>query len=179
MMSPPDPMNVRFYPELGGGVLIDMGCYTVSASRMVMQAEPVSVRAWQKFDKRFNVDVAGGAIVEFPGERLATLSWSFEATGLGHYSVIGRKGVIEVPRALVLGLMDFVPEALIVTVDRKGARSEETLPANDHYQLIVEAFGDAVLNGTPVPLPLKDSIANARVLDAIALSAREGREVRL
>ena len=98
---------------------------------------------------------------------------------MGCYTVIGRKGMIDVPRALVLGLMAFVPEALIVTVDSNGARKEETLPASDHYQLIVEAFGDAVLNGTPVPLSLKDSISNAKVLDALAISASEGRAVSL
>ncbi len=179
MMSPPDPDNVRLYPELGGGALLDMGCYTVSAARMIMGDEPVSVRAWQKIDERFDVDVGGGAILEFANGRLGTISWSFETTGLGHYSVLGRKGMIDVPRALVLGLMDFVPEALIVTIDSNGARKEETLPANDHYQLIVEAFGDAVLNGTPVPLSLRDSINNARVLDALATSASEGRAVNL
>jgi D-xylose 1-dehydrogenase (NADP+, D-xylono-1,5-lactone-forming) len=179
MMSPPDPKNVRLIPELGGGVLLDMGCYVASTARMVMQAEPLSVRGWQKIDSRFGVDVADGAVLEFPGGRMGVVSCSFETTGLGHYSVIGRNGMIEVPRGLVLGLMDFVPEALIVTVDRTGKRSEELLPANDHYQLIVEAFGDAVLNGKPVPLSPQESIGNAKVLDAWALSIRERRDVKI
>ena len=177
MMSPPDPKNVRFMPELGGGVLLDLGCSVVSSSRMIMQAEPVSVRGWQKIDRRFNVDVADGAVLEFPGGRMAVVSCSFETTGLGHYSVIGRHGMIEVPRGLVLGLGSFVPEALIITVDKNGARTEELLPADDHYQRIVEAFGDAVLNGMPMPLSPQESINNAKVLDAWAVSIRERRDV--
>jgi D-xylose 1-dehydrogenase (NADP+, D-xylono-1,5-lactone-forming) len=179
MMNPPDPKNVRMIPELGGGVLLDMGCYVASSSRMIMQAEPLSVRGWQKVDDRFGVDVADGAVIEFPGGRMAVVSCSFETTGLGNYSVIGRHGMIEVPRGLVLGLGKFVPEALIVTVDKNGKREEELLPATDHYQLIVEAFADAVLNDEPVPLPPQDSINNAKVLDAWAQSVREGREIRL
>lgn len=179
MMSPPDPKNVRFIPELGGGVLLDMGCYVVGASRMIMQAEPQSVRGWQKMDNRFGVDVADGAILEFPGGRMGVVSSSFETTGLGHYSVIGRHGMIEVPRALVLGLGNFLPEALIVTVDKNGKRTEELMPANDHYQLIVEAFGDAVLNDKPMPLSPQESINNAKVLDAWAQSIREGGDVKI
>lgn len=179
MMSPPDPQNVRMIPELGGGVLLDMGCYVVSASRMIMRAEPVSIRGWQKVDSRFGVDVADGAVLEFPGGRMSVVSCSFETTGLGHYSIIGRNGMIDVPRALVLGLGDFVPEALIVTIDKNGKRTEETMPANDHYQLIVEAFGDALLNGTPMPLSPQESIKNAKVLDAWAQSIKERRDVKI
>ena len=146
---------------------------------MIMQAEPLSVRGWHKIDKRFGVDVACGGILEFPGGRMATVSCSFEASGLGHYSVIGRKGMIEVPRALVLGLGKFVAEALIITVDKNGKRQEETMPANDHYQLVVEAFADALLKGEPVPLSPQDSINNAKVLDALAKSITEGRDVKL
>ena len=93
--------------------------------------------------------------------------------------MIGRKGLIDVPRGLVLGLGTFMPEALIVTVDRNGARQEELLPVHDHYQLVAEAFADAVLNGTPVPLTPQDSINNAKVLDAFATAVREGRDVRI
>ena len=179
MMSPPDPKNVRMIPQLGGGVLLDMGCYVVSSSRMVMQAEPLSVRGWQKMDDRFGVDVAGGAVLEFPGGRMAVVSCSFETTGLGHYSIIGRHGMIEVPRGLVLGLGSFVPEALIVTVDKNGKRTEELLPESDHYQLIVEAFADAVLNRKAAPLSPGESINNAKVLDAWAESVRGRCDARV
>jgi xylose dehydrogenase (NAD/NADP) len=179
MMSPPDPKNVRMIPELGGGVLLDMGCYAVSSARMIMRDEPISVRGWQKIDKRFGVDVSNGGTLEFPGGRMATISCSFETTGLGHYTVIGRKGMIDVPRGLVLGLGNFVAEALIITVDKNGKREEELMPPNDHYQLVVEAFADAILKGEPVPLSPQDSINNAKVLDAFARSVSEGRDIKL
>ena len=41
---------------------------------------------------------------------------------------------------------------------KNGARTEELLPADGHYQRIVEAFGDAVLNGPPMPLSAQESI---------------------
>jgi D-xylose 1-dehydrogenase (NADP+, D-xylono-1,5-lactone-forming) len=179
IMSPPDPSNIRMRPELGGGALLDMGCYTISVARMLYAVEPTAVRAWWKINDQFGVDMAAGGVLEFPGKRLALVSCSFEGTGNGFYSVIGRKGVIEAPRGIILGLGSRVGEALIVSVDADGKRVEETLAPVNHYQLMVEAFADAVLNKTPVPLSPADSLANMRVLDAFAQSAREGREVKL
>jgi predicted dehydrogenase len=179
IMSPPDPGNIRMRPELGGGALLDMGCYMVSVARMVFGCEPVAARGWWKIDPRFGVDVAAGGVLEFPGARAALVSCAFEGFGNGFYSIIGRKGVIEVPRGIILGLAPRVGEALIVTMDANGRRVEETIPSVDHYRLMVEAFADAVSNQTPVPLPLSDSLHNMRAIDAFARSAREAREVAI
>ena len=103
LMSPPDPNNVRFKRELGGGALLDMGCYGVSASRMVFGDEPSAVSAWWRIDEAMNVDVAAAGVLEFPRGRVAMVSCSFEGNGNGFYTIIGRKGTIEAPRALILG----------------------------------------------------------------------------
>ena len=146
---------------------------------MLLAAEPVAARGWWKQDKRFGVDVAAAGVLEFPGMRTAIVSCSFEGFGNGFYRVIGRKGVIEAPRGIILGLGTRVGEALIIRMDADGRRSEESIPPVDHYQLIVEAFADAVLNKTPVPLPPSNSLNNMRAIDAFARSAREGCEVRV
>lgn len=179
IMNPPDPNNIRMKPELGGGALLDMGCYMISVARMLFAAEPVAARGWWKQDNRFGVDVAAAGVLEFPGTRPALVSCSFEGFGNGFYRVIGRKGVIEAPRGIILGLGTRLGEALIIKMDADGRRSEESIPPVDHYRLIVEAFADAVLNKTPVPLPPSDSLNNMRAIDAFAQSARDGREVRL
>jgi D-xylose 1-dehydrogenase (NADP+, D-xylono-1,5-lactone-forming) len=178
IMSPPDPDNIRMKPELGGGALLDMGCYCVSSARMVFGEEPVAVRGWWRIDPRFGVDVADAGVLEFPGGKVAVISCSFETSGLGFYSVIGRKGVIEAPRGLILGVRTLVPEAVIVVIDADGRRQEELMPATNHYQLVVEAFADAILSGRPPPLAPSDSVKNAKALDAFIRSAREGYEVR-
>jgi predicted dehydrogenase len=179
IMNPPDPDNIRLKPDLGGGSLLDMGCYMISVARMVYASEPVAVRAWWRIDERFGVDVASAGTLEFLGGHVALVSCSFEGFGNGFYSIIGRKGVIEVPRGIIQGLGTRLGEALVVVMDEDGRRTEEVIAAADHYQLIVEEFADAILHKTEVPLPPSDSLANMRALDAFAQSAREGRDVRL
>jgi predicted dehydrogenase len=175
IMSPVDPANVRFKSELGGGALLDMGCYAIGAARMIYGEEPKALRAWWDIDERYNVDVAGAALLEFGGGRIASVSCSFKGSGQGSYVVIGRKGAIEVPRAFLPGLGTREPETLVIVVDGDGRRKEERIAAVDHYQLMVEAFADAVLSGAPAPLDPLDSIRNLDVIDAFIAAARSDR----
>ncbi len=174
LMDPPDPNNVRFDPTLGGGALLDMGCYVVHIARRMIGDEPVSVSAKWQVDEEFGVDVGVSALLEFPGGRSATVSCSFKGNGQGAYRVIGRRGTIDVPRAIIPGLDGRAPEALIHVVDDKGYRTEEVLAPVDQYQLMIEAFGNALLRGEPAPVPPQDAVRNMRVLDAIAEAARTG-----
>ena len=54
-------------------------------------------------DDAFRRRCRGAGVLEFPGARAAMVSCSFEGFGNGFYSIIGRKGVIEVPRGIILG----------------------------------------------------------------------------
>lgn len=174
LMSPPDPANVRFVPALGGGALLDMGCYAISICRMIFGETPERVRAWWRKDLEFGVDVSAAGVLEFSGGRVGLASCSFVGGGQGFYTVVGRKGTIEVPRAIIPGQGDRLSETLIVISNAQGERRVEELPAVDQYQLMVEAFADSVLNGAPVPLANTDTIANMKVLDAFARAAASG-----
>ena len=57
-----------------------------------------------------------------------------------------------------------------------GHEASETIeiPACDQYGIMGDAFAAAVLDGAPQPVPLEDSMANMRVLDALFRSAARG-----
>ena len=170
--------NVRFDKRLGGGSLLDMGCYAVSAARRFLD-EPVAAMASFDLDPAAGIDLAATAILEFPGGRSALISSSFKGSGQGFYQVIGSKGVIDVPRAFIPGMGSRVAEGLIVVSDPDGRRTETTFEPANHYRLMAEAFANAVLSGRPVPYPPEDAVNNMRALDAIAASARSGRRVEI
>ena len=169
-----DTGNVRFNPAWGGGTLLDMGCYTTEITRMIFGCEPVSVRAWWDVDPVLGIDLTTAAILDFGEGRIGTMSSSFAANAQGRYEVIGTKGTIEVPRGIIPGLTTRLSETIIVVMDTDGLRREETLPATDHYQLMIEAFNDAILSGKPAPRTPAQSLGNMRVLDAIARAASDG-----
>ena len=168
-----DSRNVRFQPALGGGALLDMGCYTVNAARMIFNSEPRRVIARLGIDSRYGVDRNAHGILEF-AKGMALISCGFDAQGLGHYSIVGTKGVIEVPRGFIPGYGTFAAEAMVIIVDGDGNRREEYLAPVNQYGLMADAFCEAIAGGNEAFLPPSDSIRNMAVLDALDRSAKSG-----
>jgi predicted dehydrogenase len=140
--------DVRMKPELGGGALLDIGCYTVSIVRWLL-GEPRETRALARLDPEAGVDMTVTAIVSFDGGATAALWCSFESP--------------EEQRLTV------VTTAETQRLDRPFSSWRDP---DDPYQLMVESFGDSVMDGRPVAIPLSESIANMRVLDRIREAAR-------
>jgi predicted dehydrogenase len=140
-----DPANFRLRRELGGGALLDVGCYTVSVARWIL-GEPVGVAASARRNGVDEVDMTVSALLQFAGGATASVWASFEG-----------------------------PEEQELTVVTKGGRERLERPFSsmepNPYQLMVESFGASVLAGQPVALPVSDSVANMKVLDWIAAAA--------
>jgi predicted dehydrogenase len=140
-----DPANYRLNPELGGGALLDVGCYTVNVARWIL-GEPHSVQA--QATTRSGVDVATAALLDFDGGATASVWCSFESGEEQRLIVIAHEGTSLLERPF-----------------------SAWRDPHDPYQLMVESFSDSILEGRPVELPLDDTIANMRVLDRIREAA--------
>jgi predicted dehydrogenase len=165
-----DPSNIRYRDRLGGGALLDMGCYTVNIARMAFGSEPERVIGQMRVDSTLDIDTSAACILEF-AEGTATISCSFAADGQGTYTIVGTEGSIEVPRGIIPGLGTRAAEGLVVVVDPDGNRHEEWFEPVNQYTNMVDAFSEAVLNKRPVPLPPEGGLNNIKVLEAIARSS--------
>ncbi len=166
--------DYRWRPEFGGGALYDIGCYPVSAARLVFGAEPLSVFARARFHPKHGVDTETELLLEFPGERFASLCGGFESQFRSYLEVAGKKGLLSLERAF--SAKHFGTEIRLVNGDKVRALP---FPAADQYTCMVEHFGECVLRGRPLRFPPGDAVANMRVLDTAFRSMRTGRPVRL
>jgi D-xylose 1-dehydrogenase (NADP+, D-xylono-1,5-lactone-forming) len=139
-----DPNNPRMSPALGGGALLDVGCYTLDVARWFC-GTPEDVAAVAHRD---GVDMSVAAVVRFVGGATATAWASFEAPE---------------HQALVLVTGD--------TVTRVDQPFTAWRDPDDPYQLMVEAFARSADHGEPPPRALDESLATAELVDRVRASA--------
>lgn len=164
-----DPANVRNQADIGGGGLLDVGCYAVSVSRLMFEAEPIRAFASLELDPRFQTDRLTAGIMEF--ERgVATFTCSTQLADFQRVNILGTLGQVELD-------LPFNPPidrpARVRLQNSKGVRELE-LEVCDQYTIQGDVLSRAILEDTPVPVSLEDSIANMAVIDALFLSARAG-----
>ena len=169
-----DPANVRLSTELAGGALGDLGTYCVSVSRLHMGGEPRRLVARMTDDPEFGVDFDGNALLEFEGDRAATVAFSFTTSRRHFLELVGTEGTLRVDRHVLAP-----GESTSIEIQTVGGTVTELFPPFDSYQAEVENLGDAI-RGEAAPLVDGDeAIRQMRVLDAVRASARSGEWVAL
>jgi predicted dehydrogenase len=174
-----DPGNVRAVAEYGGGGLMDLGCYLVHTARWAFASEPERVMGAIERDPVTGVDRLASLILKFEhGHAVGTCS--MYQTPYQRVNVLGTAGRIEIE----IPFNAPVDRPCRVFIgdghEPTGAPTETvTVDTCNQYTIEAERFAAAVLDNSPVPLPLEDSVGNMRVLDAIVRSAASGAWERI
>jgi len=167
--------DARFDPALDGGSLMDVGCYCLSALRLVA-GEPTSVRA-ERVVGPSGVDVVVAAVLRFADGVVGHLDCGLVLPYRDELEVVGdvasvflddpwhaRAPVLEVRRE---------PEPERIVSERVDVATA------DAYRLELENLADAVAGRAPLLLGRDDAVGQARVLDALHRSAESGFPVDL
>ena len=159
-ISTPQPSDIRMNYETGGGATMDIGAYPISWLRHITRQEPEVVSAearignpdvdlWLKAEYR----LADGAVA-------TTMGSMIEKSYVADLDIRGTRG-----RLLVVNpLLPHISHSIELTVD--GKTTYETLTHRPTYAYQLDAFIDAVRNGTPLPTDAEDAVKQMRVIDA-------------
>ncbi|UVF18369.1 Gfo/Idh/MocA family oxidoreductase [Microvirga terrae] len=166
-----DPGNIRNNPDIGGGGLLDIGCYAVVAGRYAFETEPQRVVALVDRDPGFGVDRTTSALMDFGGGRQLAFTVSTQAVPYQRVQILGTKGRIEI-EVPFNAPPDSPTRIFVDDGSQHGDRSARALdfPAVDQYQLQGEAFSRAIRGAAPLDYGLEDAILNMRILDALRKS---------
>jgi predicted dehydrogenase len=170
-----DPNNVRNIADIGGGGILDIGCYPVVGSRFLFGAEPKRVVALIDRDPKFKTDRLASVIADFGHGRQLTFLVSTQLVPQQKVEVLGTKGRLEI--IIPFNAPPDSPTAITIdtgfAMDRSLSR-REILPACDQYTEQAENFALAVLGQRQLDWGIEDSIKQMRVLDAIFQSEKTG-----
>jgi predicted dehydrogenase len=163
-----DPANVRNRADIGGGGLLDIGCYCVSAARLAFGREPHQVMCRIDRDPQFKTDRHASGVLDFaPGT--ATFYCSTQSNPSQSVKIIGDKASLVVENPFY---RRSVPSRLFLRRDNEDEVIE--IGHYNHYLEMVNAFSRAALEGRPAPTRLADALANMQVLDALFTAAASG-----
>ena len=164
--------DIRLVPEYGGGSIWDVGCYPISYTRAMLEAEPLEVFGYQVTGPT-GVDMTFAGQMRFPNEVLAQFTSGFNIAWQSYMLILGEEGNIYVPSP-------FRTEDKVSPILRRGDKVEEVRVRWDElYQGEVEDMADAILDGKPPRISLADSRANVAAILALLESARTGRPVQM
>jgi predicted dehydrogenase len=164
-----DPGNIRNMAEAGGGALMDIGCYCISQSRFIFGAEPQRVFGIIEYDPKFQVDRLTSGILDF-GHGTSTFTCSTQLTPYQRVNIYGTEGRVEIEIPF-----NAPPDRPCKMWHQHGSEIDEiVLDICDQYTIQGDRFSQAVLDGTDVPTPLEDAVANMKVIEAVVRSANSG-----
>lgn len=156
-----DESNIRLSKTLAGGGLMDVGCYCINMMRFMTGEEPESATASAIIGDTTGVDEILAGTLKFSSGVIGHFDCCLRAYGENRYEIKGSTGKIVLPTS-------FVPDKNLTSVVQHwqgDTYTEHTIPATDHYKLMVEDFADALINSRPPRFMPSDAVQNMVIID--------------
>jgi predicted dehydrogenase len=170
-----DPQNIRNIREIGGGALMDIGCYLVYTSRLIFGEEPTRVVATIERDPEMGTDILTSGILHFPSGH-SIFTCSTQVAPYQRVQIIGTKGRIEIQ--IPFNAPPDKPCRIFRDDGRDpSGRSTEILefPVCDQYTIQGDLFSKSIREGTELAVSLEGSIRNMAVIEAVFRSAESSK----
>jgi len=164
-----DPADVRLFTAMDGGSLMDVGCYCVSAARL-LAGEPEVVSGAQVIGGD-GIDITFTGWMRFPGHVLAHFDSGLVCDDRFDLEVVGEEASLYVPDPW---------HCLEPRIELHRAHAVEviTIPAANPYGLEADNLAAAIRGGEAPLLGRDDAIGQARAIEALYASADSGAPVR-
>jgi len=168
-----NPKDIRNQPEIGGGGLLDIGCYCINLSRFIFNSEPVFAYGSIEYDPKLEIDRLVSGVLDFKlnnqtGEKgTATFTCSTQLMYNQLAEIFGTEGkiVIEIP-------FTPLPDRSCKIIHHRGEQITETeFGACNQYTIQGDQFSLAILNRTEIPTSFEDAVSNMKVIQSVFDSA--------
>jgi predicted dehydrogenase len=157
-----DPNNIRNMAEIGGGGLMDIGCYCISLSRFLFGTQPSCVLGIVERDPVMNIDRMTSGVLDF-AVGTSSFTCSTQVFPFQRVQIVGTDGRVEIE----IPFNAPPDKETRIWLQTSEGTEEITFPICNQFELQGDVFSKAIMENTPVPTPLIDAIENMAVIDAI------------
>ncbi len=160
---------------LGGGGILDVGCYPVSLVRLIAGAavgkdfdDPIEVKGSGKLNPNTHTDEWAAATLKFPSNIVAQVSTGVQIGQDNSARIYGSQGWIHIPDPWIPS-RDGSPVYIVLNKGGKAKKIKVT-PDAPLYALEADAVANAVnmkrIEGMPPAMTWDDTLGNMKTLDA-------------
>ncbi len=172
-----DPKNVRNMAAIGGGGLMDIGCYPITVARFIFGNEPVAVTGTFDRDPKFKTDRVMGGLADFGKGRHLSFTISTQLAPYQRVNIMGTKGRIEIE--IPFNAPPDKENRIFVQAMNMNVGQWHVYPVVDQYMLQAESFGRHVRAKKKLVWGVDDAIQNMKIIDAFFKSEKTKRWERL
>ncbi|WP_445680797.1 Gfo/Idh/MocA family protein [Radicibacter daui] len=168
------PEDYRLDASKGGGALLDIGIYCITAARYFFGEEPEAVIG-QLARGPLGADHAFDGMMRFSGGRQASFTTAIDRVNYQRVHAFGETGHIQI--AMPFNAPNGGLTRLYVSDgdDLPGLGEAIAIPPANQYALLVDGFARAARGQEVAPWPLEDALATARIMDAFFRSTESGK----
>lgn len=162
-----DKENVRNKAGMGGGGLMDIGCYSISSARFLFGREPRRASGLVEMEPEFQVDRLASGLLDFgPGSCVFTCT--MRSPRYQYIKLFGTTGFIHMDQPFNPPF-DEPSSFTIYTGGETSPRESNkvTFDPCNHFTIQGDRFAESIIHDTPVPTPLQDAVANMVVIDKL------------
>ena len=179
-----NPQSRLFNREMGGGGILDIGCYTASMARKVAGAaagklflDPVSVKANGKVGPT-GVDHIAAATLKFENDIVAQITCAVECNIGSSVTIYGSGGIMTIPspwlpsspcrgtKTPIPPDTPIPPSQIVLNSYQRGESSEITVEADrDLFTYEADMVANHITNRQAPAMSWDDTLGNMRLLD--------------
>ncbi|WP_426490957.1 Gfo/Idh/MocA family protein [Hymenobacter sp. 102] len=160
----------------GGGSLMDLGIYSLNATRYLTGEEPVEVTALEMSDQadpRFKeVEDRIHFTLRFPSGILATCTSSYSTEGVKRYRVFGQKAWLDLDPAT-----DYYEHKMVI--GDKDGQQQPKIKEGNQFAAELDHMAECVLQNKTPKTPGEEGLKDIRLIMAIYEAARTGKKVKV
>ncbi len=162
--------NWRARKELGGGSMMDQGCYMVNALNYFAGAPPAEVFCKTTLYSKTGLDIGHAGTIVYPNEIIGQFDSNQRTIWRDELQICGSKGTIVIPHALVT---KWEPRQILLQ-RRKDEERFDFQPLNS-FQLQFDNIHECLFSDGKPNMPLEESILNLHTISALYKSGQTGK----